>query len=368
MSDPIYIVDQAARRPQRVDPVSFTQIGVRERADLEQWVLNHSDILGESLLIITPEYSRFDKTGRRLDVLALDAEGALVVVELKLDVGGSRADQQAIRYAAFCSTMTMKQAVALYAEYHQTTEPEAESRVMTFLGVDELPELGDRPRIILAAGSMEDQELTACVLWLRRFGVDITCIELAPYRLPEDGRIVLVPRTIIPLPETKDYSINVEQKEAARAQQQRANARYHALWKRIVEVFNTISPDLQATGRAKGSYMKLRTGNAAVHYEWMLKRREKNLDVAIHFEAPDPALNAQMVQAFEAKRAQIEEGTGLSFKIDDFGKRWKQARFSLPFTGSEPVDELAPRAARLMATLVTRTRPMVDDFKHLARG
>jgi len=64
-------------------------------------------MLGEELLVITSEFSRFDKSNKRLDVLALDKFGTIVIIELKLTAEGSHADLQAIRYAAFCSTMTM---------------------------------------------------------------------------------------------------------------------------------------------------------------------------------------------------------------------------------------------------------------------
>jgi hypothetical protein len=72
----------------------------------------------------------------------------------------------------------------------------------------------------LAAGGFDDPEVTSCVLWLRSFGVDIACVEITPYRLP-DNRIALVPRVIIPLPETKDYMVSAEEKEAEQAQQRK---------------------------------------------------------------------------------------------------------------------------------------------------
>ena len=190
MSDAIYVIDAKTKSPVRVERVGFAEIGVKERADLEAWVLAHPELLGERLLTITSEFDRFDRSSKRLDVLALDEDGALVIVELKLDIAGSHADLQAIRYAAFCSTMTMADVVTAYASHHSLTGPHAEQAIRQFLGVDELPELGNRPRVILAAGSMDDQEITSCVLWLRGFGVDITCVELTPYRMPSTGRFL----------------------------------------------------------------------------------------------------------------------------------------------------------------------------------
>jgi hypothetical protein len=221
MADLIFLIDQDTKEPLKVEPVSFAEIGIKEREDLEKWVIDYPDLLGEDLLVITSEFDKFDKTHRRLDILALDSnlssdlKGTLVVIELKLDANRSLADQQAIRYAAFCSTMKMEDIVELLAKRIEVDPEDASAKICEFLGVDELPNLGNHPRIILAAGSLDDQELTSTVLWLRTFRVDISCIELTPYRLPKTSQIILVPRIIIPLPEAIDYVISVEQKDAS---------------------------------------------------------------------------------------------------------------------------------------------------------
>ena len=64
--------------------------------------MDRPEVLGEPLLLITSEFEESDK---RLDLLLLDRSARLVVAELKLDASGTLADQQAIRYAAFCSTI-----------------------------------------------------------------------------------------------------------------------------------------------------------------------------------------------------------------------------------------------------------------------
>jgi hypothetical protein len=194
-----YIFRVNLGEPEKIQPVSFATIGINERNNLEAWVVGHPDLLEENLLIITTEFDRFESSNKRLDILALDSDGFLVIIELKLDISKTLADLQAIRYAAFCSTMTMTDVIGELAKFEEITGEDAETKIRDFLKVDELPELGNRPRIILAAGSIEDQELTASVLWLRNFGVDISCVELTPYKLKES--IGLVPRTIIPIPE-----------------------------------------------------------------------------------------------------------------------------------------------------------------------
>ena len=56
-------------------------------------------MLGEKLLIIGRQVG-LDGGKDQIDLLALDEEGALVVVELKRDLIGGDADLQGLRYAA----------------------------------------------------------------------------------------------------------------------------------------------------------------------------------------------------------------------------------------------------------------------------
>jgi hypothetical protein len=295
MGESLYILDSTSKHLDCVKPVSFCDIGIRERQDLEQWVIAHPEVLGERLLVITSEFDRFDKCSRRLDVLALDENAVLVVVELKLDIEGSLADQQAIRYAAFCHNMTMQDVVSEYARHSAQSEEEATNRICDFLDEEELPELVGQPRIILAAGAVEDQELTSCVLWLRQFGLDITCVELTPYRFPGNGTVVLAPRVIIPLPETRDYQIRLEQKESARMRDARVRILTPGLWKAIGQEFNKLNTGFKAgEGKEKGMYMPLSIGMSEIHYEWIVRKSKHRLDVALHFESSDSAENARM--------------------------------------------------------------------------
>ena len=87
---------------------------IMERQHLEKWIEKNPDILGEELLIITNEYDKFDKTKERLDLLALDREGNVVIIELKRDDSGKNVDLQALKYAAYCSTLTLDRLIPIY--------------------------------------------------------------------------------------------------------------------------------------------------------------------------------------------------------------------------------------------------------------
>ncbi len=360
MPESIYLVSNDTKELGEVRAVSFADIGIKERRDLEQWVIKKPSLLGEELLIITSEYSGFDKSARRLDVLALDETGKLVVVELKLEATGSLADLQAIRYAAFCSTMTMEDVVKELATFEKCSEEDAAAKIQEFLSEEELPELDNQPRVMLAAGFINDQELTSSVLWLRSFGLDITCVELTPYILKDADQIVLVPNVIIPLPEARDYQVNVERKEAKRTQNAKAKARHAHLWVAVAEEFNNLSTGFLASGRSRGRYMQVHVGVGKVHYAWLIGRRKSHIRVALHFEFPDKERNAKLVSRLDEQQADIARDVEQAFECGEFGKKWTQAQFLLPYEGAEPDESLAPVAAKLMKVLIERTWPIVQ--------
>ena len=79
---------------------SFEREGVKE-ADLQQILRVQPDILEDGLFILSEEYGNWDESKRRIDLLALDENGHLVVVELKRSDSDRREmELQAVRYAA----------------------------------------------------------------------------------------------------------------------------------------------------------------------------------------------------------------------------------------------------------------------------
>lgn len=211
----LFRIDVASKKASEIPPTSYSSMGLMERSDLQEWILGTPEMLGEPLLVVTTEYDRFDKTAERLDLLAVDEEGKLVVVELKRNAIGTVADLQALRYAAFCSTWTLDDIVAERARHlrrlgYQATEEEARLGLLTFAPHLETDGLDSRPRIVLGAEDFSP-EITATVLWLRGFGVDMSCVRLTPYKVGND--VFLDSSVIIPLPEAQDFLVLRQRKE-----------------------------------------------------------------------------------------------------------------------------------------------------------
>ena len=203
---------------EEIPSTTFAREDLRERADLQRWLRDEPGAFGEDLLIIAEEYGSFEDSRRRIDLLALDPDGRIVVIELKRTEDGGHMDLQAVRYAAMVSTMTFDQALDAFRRYAEERKLDVDpaARIREFLNVpdDEAPEVNaGPPRIILASGDFS-KELTTSVLWLNEVGLDIRCVRLRLYKVDND--LFLDATQVLPLPEAEEYVIRVREREAER--------------------------------------------------------------------------------------------------------------------------------------------------------
>lgn len=200
-----------------VPTTTFALAELKERQDLQRLLRSRLDILGEGLLFVAEEYGAFAGSQRRIDLLAVDRTGQLVVIELKRTADGGHMDLQALRYAAMVSTMTWDQLVAVYAHQHDVDDDAARETLEQWTGAepDEERQLSDRVRIILASADFS-AEITSTVLWLtQQYRLDIACVRLVPYQLGAEKLIDV--QQIIPLPEAVDFQIQQRRKEEEKA-------------------------------------------------------------------------------------------------------------------------------------------------------
>ncbi len=204
----MYRVDIENKKLIKIPATTYSELNLRERFDIQEWIAGTPEILGEPLIIISKELIL--PSDRRLDLLAVDKEGALVVIELKRDNSGSDVEWQAIKYASYCSSFSHDEIYKYFAEYLGTDGDDAQVKIESFINCE--PEnLNQRQRIILVAKEFHSEVISA-VLWLRESEIDIECIRLTPY-LDQNGELFINPEIIIPLPEAKDYIQKKESKQ-----------------------------------------------------------------------------------------------------------------------------------------------------------
>ena len=207
----LYSIDSSTHESTAIEEVDFQRLGFRERRDIQEWVANNPAILGEDLLIVGKEFSGFDRTNERLDLVAVDTEGRLVVIELKRDDSGADAHWQAIKYASYLSNAKQDDIVGMLADHVRISKQEANSRILQHLNEDDLTVLNNDQRIILASHRFAP-EVTSASLWLNQKASNeglITCIQLTPYYDQKTNSLYVQATTIIPVPGVDDYVVGI---------------------------------------------------------------------------------------------------------------------------------------------------------------
>lgn len=213
---PLYEIDGDTLR--RHEAAQFHALGIYERADLQRLLRDDIKVLAPDLLVIAEEFGSWENSRRRIDLLAIDKVGRLVVIELKRTDDGGHMELQALRYAAMIAAMSFDEVVSTYEAHLARTAPDTDAdalgTLLSWLDVaGEVPAISSDVRIMLVSADF-GRELTTTVLWLNRFvGMDIRCVRLIPYAI--DGRVLLDIQQVIPLPEAGDYQVRTSQKAAA---------------------------------------------------------------------------------------------------------------------------------------------------------
>jgi hypothetical protein len=205
----------------RQHPKTFSNLQLYERGDIQRLLLADISPIGEDLMVIAEEFSQWEDAHRRIDLLALDRQGQLVVIELKRTEDGGHMKLQALRYAAMVSSMDFADVLAAFEAHRAKLPLEGDitprEELEAFLdasGEGEEPAIAGEVRIVLVSADF-GKEITTAVLWLNGFeGMDIRCVRLVPYEL--DGRVYLDIQQVLPLKEAADYQVKVRRKEAER--------------------------------------------------------------------------------------------------------------------------------------------------------
>jgi len=331
----MFQIDRSANRLRKLERTSFSEVGFREREHLQEWLATMPDALCEAmsegedgLLIIQKEFDGFDGTRERLDLLGLDRVGQLVIIENKLDDSGRDVVWQALKYAAYCSSLKKAEIVGIFQQYlDRQGGGDAAGLICEFLGEDTLDEVvlndGTNQRVVFIAANFR-REVTATVLWLREHQIDARCVKVVPYRFGEEIFVDL--QQVIPTPEAADYMIRMAEKDSEEKSAQGAQRRSHqlrlAFWERALEALRTKGlPRYQNVGPTKDNWLSTGTGVSGCSYNLVFLKDQARVDLVM--QRPDATENKWIFDELVKERGEIDArfGAELNWKRHDQAKR-----------------------------------------------
>lgn len=212
---------------QKIETTTFNVEKILERQHLQAAIKHQINVIAPNCLVISEEFSEWSGSQCRIDLLAVDKKGNLVVIELKRTETGEHMELQALRYAAMVSTLTFSRATEIYQKYLSSigSEDVAENMLLDFLGWEEPQEdnFALDVRIVLVSADFS-KELTTSVMWLNEKDLDIRCVRLIPYKY--QGQILVDVQQIIPLPEVESYQIKIKQQSEERREARESSKDY----------------------------------------------------------------------------------------------------------------------------------------------
>lgn len=215
----VFTVKQGLARP--AARVSMASVGLKERTHLQEWVLAHPQILGSDAKIVAFELSRWQAaTGQlpadRLDILALDRTGRLIVAELKRDKAPDTVTMQAINYAAMVSRFSLDSLADEYARHlGGEISPQQARQELQEWAEDLSDETLGPPQIVLLASEF-GPTVTNTALFLFEAGIDIRLRRYQLYRT-EGDEILLSVSQLLPVPAAEDFMVKPRSSSATQA-------------------------------------------------------------------------------------------------------------------------------------------------------
>lgn len=292
----MFTVNHQTNRIAPVKTKTFNELGFTERKHLQEWLAYEPSALGEELLIIQKEFDGFDDTRERLDLLALDKDGNLVIIENKLDDSGRDLVWQALKYASYCASLSKLQIVEIFQQYLKKHEQvasnpsnvaDASAQICEFLDAPDLDEiklnLGNSQRLMMVAANFR-KEVTSTALWLLGQGINVQCFKITPHALGE--QLLINIDQIIPTPEAKELMIGISAKEAEEKTTEVVLKNRHkvrrAYWEQVLEVFlnspctlyNNISP-------GKDHWLSAGSGLSGCPYALIFLQKELRVELSI---------------------------------------------------------------------------------------
>lgn len=280
----MYLIDRDKNRVTKLKKKSFSELKFRERDYLQEWIANDPSTLGEELLIIQKEFNGFSETNERLDLLALDKVGNLVIIENKLDDSGKDVTWQVIKYASYCASLTKQDIINIYQQYLGSTG-NAQELISEFFENRDISEIVlnqglNSQRLILIAANFR-KEVTSTVLWLMNFKIRLQCFKVTPFAYEE--QLFLNFEQILPTKDTEDFAISIATKAQEEIEVQESLKNRHLVrlkfWEQFINASNQVNQLFSNNSPSKESWIGKGIGMSGVNINLVISNNHARCEL-----------------------------------------------------------------------------------------
>ena len=166
---------------------------------LEDWLENSPQALTQEPLLWIGRQTSASVEDRTIfpDLLGVDAEGNLIIVELKRDEAPREVVAQLFEYAAWANELSDSQ-IHRIAETYFATRSEVQDKtfddvfriVFDILETDELPPLNRVLRLFIVAEEIPTRIAQVCRFLRTSYSMNIVCIDVSTFQTESNERII----------------------------------------------------------------------------------------------------------------------------------------------------------------------------------
>ncbi len=367
----MFIIDKERNRILKIESTTFSKLGFKEREHLQEWIANYPDCLNEELLIIQKEFDGFNDTNERLDLLAVDKQGNLVVIENKMDDTGRDVAWQVLKYAAYCSTFNSAQIIEVYDKYLRRigSQESAEELLQDFLESEDFRERlnsGNTQRIMMVAGNFR-KEVTSTVLWLLNYGIRVQCFKATPYKL--EDQIFINFEQIIPVKEAEEYTISMAKKSreevGAQEELKEKQKKRFEFWSNYLEEINKVSKLYQNVSPSKDHWISAGSGMSNVAYATSVTADTIRLELGMLSKSREE--NKNVFDRLLESREAIEEKFGKPLiweRLDDKKmSRIKYEKTGVSYLNQEDWPEIFEFTKEVLPKFESAIKPYLNKIR-----
>jgi len=358
---------------------SLRELGFYERQHLQEWLANYPAAFGEGeeLLIIQKEFDGFGETNERLDLLALDKDGNLVIIENKLDDSGKDVVWQSLKYASYASSLSKAEIVRIYQSYLSSIgDPkDAQAEIVEFMGESDFDDLQLNQRltqrIFIVAGSFR-KEVTSTAVYLLQYGVKLHCFQVSAYG--SDEAPLLRIDQIIPTVQDQEYAIRmaekVKEEATTRAGLPMRKQLRERFWRKLLPVSNEKFAVFASISPSRASWISATAGISHTSFVYGIGKSFARVELYIDRPSAKRDEVEQIYHFLLQRREQIEAAFGAPLIWEPIPKkrasRIKIERRDIGLYDEESWDEAIAWLVETMQCLEQALRgPLVEVRREL---
>lgn len=369
----MFVLDKENNKIIKIVSKTFHDFGFKEREHLQEWIAGYPECLGEELLIIQKEFDGFNDTNERLDLLALDKTGTLVVIENKLDDTGKDVTWQVLKYVSYCSTLSKQQIKEIYQSFLDKifANRKAEENIVEFFNGKPFSEISlneNDQRIILVAGKFR-KEVTSTVMWMLNHGIKAQCFKITPYEY--NKQVLLDMEQIIPVKEAEDYIIKMADKTREEKEVKETNRDIYELrkefWAELLEIFNTMSSQYKNVNPSPDHWLSSGSGVSGSAFNFVVTKSYVSVELLINKGTQEE--NKKIFDQLFSKKEAIEtayESELIWEKLEDRkSSRITDRLFNVDITNRDDWDKIKDFLCQAM---VKFEKALKEPFKKVANS